>query len=151
MFVEYSTTVHATLPNVEKTLDAVRSNLEEWADLAYREGEQLRSRVGPTESLAHDVRLTIGTAEIHRSGLVYPIHWTATGAGLLFPELNADLVLSKSGPRETTLMLRGTYRPPLGALGRLADRVGLSRVAHATVVDWMDRLAEALSPTVTAS
>jgi hypothetical protein len=76
---------------------------------------------------------------------VYPVHWTASGANLLFPELQADLVLTKQGSRKTSLTLRGTYRPPLGVLGRLADRAGLHLVAEATVKNWMDRLAEALS------
>lgn len=145
MFVEYSTKVEATLSDVEKSLDRIRSSLEEWADIAYREGEQLRARVGPSASIAREVKLEIGGAEIHRSGLVYPVHWTANGAGLLFPELSADLILSKSGSHVTHLTLRGTYQPPLGPLGRLADRVVLGRVAEATVADWMERLARALS------
>jgi hypothetical protein len=145
LFVEYSIEVDAPLAQVEKSLDRVRSSLEGWADIAYREGEQLRARVGPSATVAHEVRLDIGQAEIHRSGLVYPIHWTAQGAGLLFPELNADLMLSKSGPSTTVLTLRATYKPPFGVLGRLVDRALLGRVAEATVVDWMDRLAEALS------
>ncbi|HUG08548.1 MAG TPA: hypothetical protein VMP13_06605 [Acidimicrobiia bacterium] len=145
LFVEYSTKVEATLSDVEKSLDRLRSSLEEWADIAYREGEQLRARVGPSASIAREVKLEIGGAEIHHSGLVYPIHWTANGAGLLFPELNADLILSKAGSHVTHLTLRGTYQPPLGSLGRLADRVVLGRVADATVADWMERLAKALS------
>lgn len=145
LFVEYSTKVEATLSDVEKSLDRLRSSLEEWADIAYREGEQLRARVGPSASIAREVKLEIGGAEIHRSGLVYPVHWTANGAGLLFPELNADLILSKAGSHVTHLTLRGTYQPPLGSLGRLADRVVLGRVADATVADWMERLARALS------
>jgi hypothetical protein len=148
VFVEYSVKVDAPLARVEKSLDRVRSSLEEWADIAYREGEQLRARVGPSATVAHEVRLDIGLAEIHSSGLVYPIHWTAQGAGLLFPELNADLVLSKAGSGTTHLTLKGTYKPPLGAFGRLVDRALLGRFAEATVVDWMDRLAEALSSDV---
>jgi hypothetical protein len=89
--------------------------------------------------------LDIGMAEIHSSGLVSPIHWTAQGAGLLFPELDADLVLSKAGSHGTILKLRGTYQPPLGTLGRIVDRALLGRFAEATVIDWMERLAEALS------
>ncbi|HEX6299904.1 MAG TPA: hypothetical protein VF148_05540 [Acidimicrobiia bacterium] len=145
MFVEYSTKVDAPLARVEKSLERVRSSLEEWADIAYREGEQLRARVGPSATVAHEVKLDIGTAEIHSSGLVYPIHWTAQGAGLLFPELNADLILSKAGLDTTVLTLKATYQPPLGVLGRLVDRALLGRVAEATVVDWMDRLSDALS------
>jgi hypothetical protein len=145
VFLEYSTKVEAPLSQVEKSLEAVRFSLEEWAYIAYREGEQLRARVGPSATMAHEVRLDIGVAEVHSSGLVYPIHWTAQGAGLLFPELTADLVLSKAGSNLTSLTLKATYKPPLGALGRLVDRALLGRVAEATVVDWMDRLAEAIS------
>lgn len=145
MFVEYSRKVDAPLARVEKSLERVRSSLEEWADIAYREGEQLRARVGPSATVAHEVKLDIGIAEVHSSGLVYPIHWTAQGAGLLFPELNADLILSKAGPDTTVLNLKATYQPPLGVLGRLVDRALLGRVAEATVVDWMDRLSDALS------
>lgn len=145
MFIEYSTRVKAGLADVEKGLDAIRANLQEWADVAYREGEQLRARVGPNESLAREVRLEIGIAEIHAYGLVYPVEWTATGAALLFPDLTADLILAKLGRDETRLTLKGTYQPPLGPLGKLANRTVLHRVAEATVKDWMDRLAAALS------
>lgn len=145
MFVEYSTSVDAPLAVVEGRLDRLRSNLEEWADVAYREGEQLRARVGPRPSVALEVSLEIGSAEIQKVGLVYTLHWIATGATVLFPELNADLILSKVGSHGTRLTLRGTYDPPLGPLGRLADRAVLRHVAEATVTDWMERLADALS------
>lgn len=144
MFVQYETEVEAGLGDVENNLDRIRSNLEQWADIAYRDGEQLRAKVGPSERLARKVELDIGVAEIHRAGLVYPIHWTAVGATLLFPELTADLTLTKRGLNRTALTLKGNYQPPLGPLGRLADRAGLSHVAEATVRDWMDRLTAAL-------
>lgn len=145
MFVECLVEVEAGLADVEKGLDRLRSDMEDWADAAYRQGEELRARVGPGGGLAKNVGLEIGLAEIHALGLVYPIKWTATGATLLFPELNADLVLSKKGPQRTTLRLRGTYQPPLGAVGRMADRAGLGRVAEATVQDWLERLGSSLS------
>lgn len=145
MFVEYGTTVKAGLATVEKRLGALRSNLAEWADIAYRDGENLRAVVGPSPSIAREVNLEIGGAEIHSMGLVYPIRWTATGATLLFPEMSADLILSKAGADRTNLTFRGNYDPPLGAVGRLADRAGLRHVADATVANWVDRLADALS------
>lgn len=144
MFIHYSTHVPVGLADVEKRLDEVRSQLQEWADVAYREGEELRSKVGPVPGLAKSVQLEIGLAEIHRTGLVYPIKWTAHGAGALFPELNADLALSQMGSSMTSLSLDGTYEPPLGVVGRMADRMILGRVAEATVRNWMDRLADAV-------
>lgn len=145
MFIHYSTHVPVGLAEVEKRIDRLRSDLKEWADIAYREGENLRSKVGPIEGLAKSVSLEIGLAEIHRSGLVYPIKWTASGASALFPELNADLALSQMGSSMTALALDGTYEPPLGLVGRMADRAILGRIADATVRNWMDRLAEAVS------
>lgn len=145
VFIHCSTHVSVSLPEVEKRLDHLRADLEQWADIAYREGEDLRSRVGPIDGLAKSISLEIGLGEIHRSGLVYPIKWTASGASALFPELNADLALSQMGPHMTSLSLDGTYEPPLGVVGRVVDRVVLGRVADATVRNWMDRLADALS------
>lgn len=145
MFVEYSTEVTAPLGAVENNLERVRTSLEEWADIAYRDGEQLTARVGPTENIAHRVELEIGVGRIQRSGLVYSIHWKAMGATVLFPVLDADLVLTKLGADRTRITLRGTYKPPLGVVGRLADRAILGRVAEATVHNWVDRLAGELS------
>ncbi len=145
MFVHYATAVPLGLGAVERRLDGIRSDMGEWADLAYRQGEQLRSRVGPTGTLAKSVALTVGSAEIQRRGLVYPVNWSAVGGGALFPELRADLILSQNGLDETTLTLEGTYDPPLGAVGRMLDRAILGRLADATVRNWVDRLAEALN------
>jgi hypothetical protein len=144
MFFSYSTNVAGGLAEVEKSLDRVRANLAQSADVAYRDGERLSARVGPSESIAHTVHLEIGQPGIQSSGLVYPIHWTATGATMLFPELDADLILTKRGSKSTSITLRGTYRPPLGPIGRLADRAVLGRVAEATIKNWVDRLASAL-------
>lgn len=146
MFVHYETRVPMSMAGVERRLDQARSQLDALADVAYREGEELRSKVGPgAGTLAKEVRLDIGTAEIHRSGLIYPINWSATGAELLFPKLSAELSISHVGPDETRVILDGTYQPPLGTLGKVVDRVLLRRVAESTVKTWVDRLAEALA------
>lgn len=149
MFVEHSIEVDVGLATVEKSLDAVRGNLAEWADVAYRNGEDLRAKVG-SGPLAKEVDLVIGIAEIHSFGLVYPIHWTATEAHLLFPVLRADLVLTKHGVNKTRLTLRGTYEPPLGVMGRIADRAGLGRIAHSTIKSWLERLADEITASANA-
>ncbi len=141
MFVSYHTEIPLPMAEVERRLDDLRRHLGSWADLAYRDGEELRSRVGPSSgSLAKEVRLEIGSAEIHRGGLVYPISWSATGAGVLFPRLDADLTLSHVGSDATRISLDGTYEPPLGVVGKAVDRVLLRRVAESTVKAWIDRL-----------
>ena len=146
MFVHYFAYVPLHLGVVEHRLDSLRDDLEGWAGVAYREGEELRAKVGPSiDGRAKEVTLDIGTAEIHRSGLVYPISWTAIGARALFPKLTGELVLSHVGPDKTKLVLEATYRPPMGALGKMADRVLLGRFADSTVQNWVDQLAGALT------
>jgi hypothetical protein len=146
MFVHYETEVTLTLPEVQRGLDSLRSELRTLADVAYREGEELRARVGPgTGNLAKEVRLELGAPEIHRSGLVYPVSWTAVGSEMLFPRLQADLIVSHIGPDQTRIIMDGTYQPPLGPLGRVVDRVLLRRVAESTVKTWVDRLVESLT------
>lgn len=146
MFVQYFTHVAVPLNEVEKTIDEVRENFEEWAGVAYREGEELRTTVGPhPHGFAKSVRLDIGAPDIRRAGIVYPISWTAVGASVLFPRLTANLILTHVGPMKTKLSLEGTYQPPLGPVGRALDRLALNNVAEATVQVWVDRIAAAVS------
>lgn len=146
MFVHYYTLVEVPLGVVEQRLDALRGDLDEWAGIAYREGESLRAKVGPNvDGFAKEVKLEIGAPEIHRKGLVYPIRWVATGAGALFPTMSADLVLAHVGLTRTKITFEGTYEPPMGPLGRVIDRIVLGRFADSTVKDWVDRIARALT------
>ncbi len=145
MFVEYSASVQLGLGEAQRRIDQARSEMGDWADVAYRHGEELRSRVGPSGPVDKAVILEVGIPEIQRRGLVYPISWAAVGADAVFPQLRADLVLTNEGMDRTRLTLRGTYDPPLGAVGRILDRALLGRVAEATVRNWVDRLAESLT------
>lgn len=145
MFVHYFTHVPLNMSEVETRLDSLRNNLTEMADVAYREGEELRSKVGPwVDGYAKEVELEIGTAQLHRTGIAYPITWIATGAEVLFPKLQAELLLAHVGKNSTRMALEGTYEPPLGFVGKVADRAVLGRYADAAVRNWLDRLAAAL-------
>ena len=66
MFVHYFTHVSLHLGIVEHRFDALRGALENWAGVAYREGEELRAKVGPSVGgYAKEVRLVICVGEIH--------------------------------------------------------------------------------------
>lgn len=146
MFLQYYTHVPVSLSKVEARIEDVRAHLEDWAGVAYREGEDLHATVGPgSGGYAKKVRLEIGRPEIRASGVAYRVSWTAAGAKSLFPRLTADLVLSHVGQTRTKLSLQGTYEPPLGMVGRAVDRMLLHNVAEATVQDWVDRVAAAVS------
>jgi hypothetical protein len=152
MFVHYETEVPLSMPAVERGLDSFETQMGALADLAYRDGEELRSRVGPgSGNLDKEVRLEIGAPEIHRTGLIYPVSWSAVGAEVLFPRLNAELIISHIGSDRTKVVLDGTYQPPLGPLGKVVDRILLRRLAEATVKSWVDRLAESLAAGHTVS
>ncbi|MEA1902442.1 MAG: hypothetical protein U9N56_02835 [Actinomycetota bacterium] len=145
MFVHYFTHVPLNVSDVETRLDSLRNNLTDMADVAYREGEELRSKVSPwVDGYAKEVELRIGTAELHRTGIAYPITWTATGAQVLFPKLEAELLLAHVGKNSTRIAIEGTYEPPLGFVGKVADRAVLGRYADAAVRNWLDGLAAAL-------
>lgn len=149
MFVQYFTHIPIGLGTAENRVDQIRADLEEWAGIAYREGEELRAKVGPgINGYAKTVRLEIGPPEIRPVGLVYPVTWTATGAEALFPRLSADLILSHVGADKTKVSLQGTYDPPLGPIGKAIDRLLLKNVAEATIQDWVDRVANAISGSV---
>jgi uncharacterized membrane protein len=59
--------------------------------------------------------------------------------------MSADLVLSHVGLTRTKITFEGTYEPPMGPLGRVIDRLVFGRFADATVKDWVDRFAQALT------
>jgi len=146
MFIHYFTHVPVDLGTVEARIEHVRDQAEDWGSVAYREGEELRARVGPhVQRVAKTVLLELGLPEIRHTGLVYPLKWTAVGAEALFPTLTGSLILTHLGRDKTKLSLEGTYEPPLGWLGRVADRTLLKNLAEATVQDWVDRVAEAVS------
>ena len=74
--------------------------------------------------------------------------WRATGSQGIFPVLSADLEVAALSPQITHLTLRGSYEPPLGAVGQRLDRLLMHRVAEATIRSFMRRLAESLADTV---
>jgi hypothetical protein len=70
-----------------------------------------------------------------------PVYWEAAERPKLFPTMRGELVAAPLGMHETRLDLSGEYRPPLGLLGRLLDRVVGFRVARATMRSFLDDLA----------
>lgn len=146
MFVQYFTHVSVPLRVVETRISDVLMSLDDWAGVAYRAGEGLRASVGPSErTFAKEVHLNMGPGVVQRAGVVYPVVWTATRAEILFPTLTADLIVTEVTSHRTKLCLAGSYEPPMGSLGRAVDRYALKNVAEATVQDWVDRVARAVS------
>jgi len=122
---------------------------------AYGHGISGTARVGPAggwPTVSKLVNIEVGDMITHEASASLPLRWEATGPGSgLFPALDADVTLSYDEEHATTLSLTGVYRPPLGTLGAMLDRAFLSRVASATIRDFLSRLANAIAdPSVCA-
>ena len=78
------------------------------------------------------------------SKFVFPLRWAASGGADLFPSLDADLEVAPIRPGRTQLAMSARYVPPFGTVGRVIDRAVLSRVAEATLKDFLDRVADAI-------
>jgi hypothetical protein len=73
-----------------------------------------------------------------------PLSWSAESHPELFPVLHGVLELTPVSPGRTLLALEATYGPPAGAVGELADRAILHRLAEATVRGFLERTARVL-------
>ena len=140
MFVDISTNVSLPESRVAELLITNPTEMEGLGAAAYRHGEELRSRVGPGGPVAKEIVISLDPPSMARRGVVIPLRWRATGAEALFPSLDGELIVEPVDSDSCTLRLRATYRPPLGPLGEFVDRILLTRLARATVNDWMEKI-----------
>ncbi|MGH9197747.1 MAG: hypothetical protein ACRD1T_18640, partial [Acidimicrobiia bacterium] len=115
MFVYYFVHVDRSFDEAKRVTLGLLDGFAEAADIAYREGEELRMRAGiGTKGIAKTVRLGVGSPFQHNGEVAIPLDWEATGSSGLFPTMDGELVLASIGPRMTQISFRGSYRPPLG-------------------------------------
>ncbi len=130
----------ASLAQSGRLLDASRA--------AYGDGITGVTKVGPPGTwpeLSKLVMIHVGDVIVTNDLARLPVRWEATGPGSrLFPALDADISLTPAEGHDTMLILTGVYRPPLGKLGAMVDHAILSRVASATIRDFVGRLALAI-------
>jgi hypothetical protein len=148
MFIRYYVELAHPLLEVERgLLQAPSSWLPDLAESADERGQRLLVDVGfPVDGHRILKRVSIVMADPVRSAARtwMPISWRATGPSGLFPILDGDLEIASLGSTCTQLAFSARYNPPLGFIGRTVDRALLSRVAEATVKDFVDRIAERL-------
>jgi hypothetical protein len=124
------------------------------AVVADDRGQHLLSEVGfavDGHRVSKHVEIEIGKPVMGTDRTWIPITWRATGPTGLFPVLEGELELASLGTGLTQLSLSGRYQPPLGLVGRTIDKALLSRVAEATIKDFIDRLASAIEPTMASA
>jgi hypothetical protein len=131
----------------EALLSAPESLIASLAVGADDRGQHLLLEVGfavDGRRVSKHVEVAIGKPVMGTNRTWIPITWHATGPTGLFPVLDAELELASLGARLTQLSLSARYQPPLGLVGRTLDKALLSRIAEATIKDFLDRLASAL-------
>jgi len=134
-------------------LSAPESLIPGIASFADDRGQHLLGEVGflvEGHRVSKNVEIEVGTPVANAGKTWIPIAWRATGPTGLFPVLDAELEFASLGSELTQLSLSGRYQPPLGLPGRTIDKALLSRVAEATIKDFVDRLARAIEAAVTA-
>jgi hypothetical protein len=148
MFVYYFVHVPASFESAERSVLDVLGGLDDFAERAYREGEEIRARLGIGSELplfAKTVRIEVASPLRGKHETTIPLTWEATGTPGLFPRMEADLVIAELGSDITQLSFRGTYRTPLGKIGRALDRTLLHRIAESSVKKFVDKIASSLT------
>ena len=103
-----------------------------------------------------EVRIEVASIKEHADPslgpvIVFQLSWHATEGGSLFPAMKADLSVYRLSKDETQLDLRGSYEPPLGALGKVLDALVMHRVAEASVHRFVVEVATLLKAELPAA
>ena len=121
--------------------------LPDMAKEANGDGERLLSELGfrfGSRRIARQIEVEIGAARAGAGLTFMPIRWHAATEAGLFPTLEGELEIAPVGAARTQLGLSANYSPPLGFLGKVADRALFHRVAEVTVKDFLERIGKRL-------
>jgi hypothetical protein len=105
--------------------------------------EELRVEVGGG-AFTRRVQAEIGPIHNEPSRMSMPLRWEAAEHPKLFPVMDGELRISNVEGREIELRLVGDLRPPLGAVGALADAVAGRRVAEKSLRGLLAEVAQRL-------
>ena len=145
MFVRYFVEIALPCDAVETVVTA---SPETWLPVMATEADESGQRLLADAGIGHDFRigrtveLDVGPPIRLSTKTLIPLGWRSTGAASLFPAMEADLEIAPLGDHRCQLALNGRYRPPMRSLGRVLDRALLSRVAEATVKDFLDHVRD---------
>ena len=146
MFLRYFVELNLPVAQVRAALlDSPASWLPAMVDGALERADPLLAEVGVGSAalrVTRRVAVRLGEPVEFPSRLLIPMTWEP--GGRLLPRLEGELELGPLGKARTQLSISGRYEPPLGVVGRTVDRIGLHRVAEATVKDFVDQVACAL-------
>lgn len=144
MFIYYYTYARVPMNQIKALL--VASN-EGWATELFRtalEDDDLvkvRLSAGRKSNVSKNAWIQLGTPVEIADSVSIPIRIQGTGLPELFPTLEGEIELAPMGNELTQMTLRGNYKPPLGVIGRFANKTLLHRVAEGSIKRFLDGLA----------
>jgi hypothetical protein len=148
VFVRYYVMISRPFPEVETEFT---TGAEHWmpamAQHANGHGVKLLSELGfdvGQRRIGRRIEVKLGAPRRTAGVTLVPVRWQAATKAGLFPALEGQLEIAKLGLTTTQVGLSASYEPPLGLVGKIADRALLHRVAEATVRDFMERIGDRL-------
>jgi hypothetical protein len=139
---------------VEEVEADLATGAQQWMPaLAWKSnghGQRLLSELGievGKRRVARRIEVELGALRPIGGVTMLPIRWKAASHAGLFPALDGQLEIAAIGKTTTQLGISASYEPPLGLLGKIADRALMHRVAEITVKDFLDRIGERLQGT----
>jgi hypothetical protein len=129
----------------------IATGVDEWmpdmAEHANGDGEKLLSELGfnlGKRRIGRRIKVEIGAPKVTAGLMFMPIRWQSATESGLFPTLEGVLEVAALGSARTQLGLSATYEPPMGLIGKIADRALFHRVAEVTVKDFLERIGDRL-------
>jgi hypothetical protein len=113
---------------------------------------ELRIRPAGTE-IARPVRLRVAGLVCGEDRARAGLEWTDAAHPHLFPQLEGTLEIvpvPHDGTPFTQIGILARYRPPLGPLGAIGDRLVGAEITDAALTGWLDELADAADDQVVA-
>lgn len=93
----------------------------------------VESRRGLT--VAQEVEVELGRVTVTPDEVALELRWDPIGHHRMLPSFDGQVLASRGVTATTSLTLRGSYRVPLGAVGRVGDRVVGQRIARESLGD----------------
>jgi hypothetical protein len=140
-----------------RAMEALTREPRDWlagiAEVATLRGDNLLAEDGFEDETRRRRRVTLEFAPaVHMSRkMVLPMRWIPNGGSGLVPPLDADLEIASLAAGSTQLAISARYVPPAGPNGGTIDRAVLSRVAEATVKDFLDAVGQAIMASVVSA
>ena len=119
------------------------------AQRANGQGMKLLSELGfdvGKRRITRRIEIELGEPRRTEGVTVVPVYWRAASDSGLFPTLDGQFEIAKLGRTTTQIGISASYEPPMGLIGKIADRALMHRVAEATLRDFMERVRDRLEP-----